>query len=61
LTRPILAITRSLAILLYGVQPNDPATFAGVAILFAIVTAAAAYAPARRAMRVDPVTALRHE
>ncbi|MDE3136256.1 MAG: ABC transporter permease, partial [Acidobacteriota bacterium] len=56
-----LALTRSLAILLYGVRPDDPLTFAGVAILFAIVAAAAAYAPARRAMRVDPVTALRSE
>ncbi len=56
-----VGITRSLAFLLYGVEPGDPATFIGVAILFSGVAAAACWIPARRAMRVDPMTALRYE
>ena len=56
-----LAVTRSLAAVLYGVSPNDAATFIGVTILFGIVAAAAGYIPARRAMRVDPMVALRYE
>jgi putative ABC transport system permease protein len=47
--------------LLYDVPPNDPITFAAVAILLMIVALAASYIPARRAMRVDPMVALRHE
>jgi predicted permease len=54
-------VTRSLATMLYGVTTNDPATFTGVAIFFAMVAAAATYLPARRAMRVDPIRALRYE
>jgi len=55
------AITRWLASELYGVGPMDPVTYVGVAIAMAAVTMFACYVPARRAMRVDPLIALRYE
>ena len=56
-----LALGRLLSGLLYGVTPTDPATFAAVAILVAAVALVAAWLPARRAARTDPLRALRHE
>ena len=56
-----LALTRLIASELYGVKPADPATLAGTVLLMFAIASLAAYIPARRATRVDPVMALRQE
>ncbi len=56
-----LALTRLLQKMLFGIEPTDPASFAAAAILMTAVGALAAWVPARRASRVDPIKALRCE
>jgi putative ABC transport system permease protein len=56
-----LLLSRLMAKLLYGVQPIDPATFGAVAVGLGVVAMLACYVPARRAMHIDPMAALRHE
>jgi putative ABC transport system permease protein len=56
-----LALTRYLESQLFGLSSTDPVTFAAAALFLALVGIVAAYLPARRATRVDPVTALRYE
>ncbi len=54
-------VARLLATQLYGISPVDSVTYISVAVLVAIVTLAACYVPARRAMQVDPMVALRYD
>jgi ABC-type antimicrobial peptide transport system permease subunit len=56
-----LALSRLITTLLYGVYPNDPLSFAAIALLLAAVAFLATWLPARRATRIDPLSALRHE
>jgi ABC-type antimicrobial peptide transport system permease subunit len=56
-----LATTRLVSTLLFDLSPNDPATIAAAVLLMIAVAALAGYMPARRASRIDPMTALRCE
>ena len=54
-------VTRGIRSLLFNVSPTDPITFAGVSLLLVLVAVLASWLPARRAMKVDPMEALRYE
>jgi putative ABC transport system permease protein len=53
--------TRFLQTMLFGITPLDPSTFIAVSVTFGVVAIIAAYAPARRATKIDPMVALRWE
>jgi ABC-type antimicrobial peptide transport system permease subunit len=55
------ALTRFVRTMLYGIQPTDPTTLIAATVILLAIAIAAAYGPARRASRIDPMQALRHE
>ena len=57
----ILVLSKAMKIIVYGIEPNDPLTMIGSAMLMITVAALAAWIPARRAAKVDPMEALRYE
>jgi putative ABC transport system permease protein len=56
-----LGVTRVIASQIWGISPHDPLTITGVVVVMALAASAACYFPARRAMNVDPMVALRYE
>jgi putative ABC transport system permease protein len=56
-----LGLSRVMKAVLYQVEPTDPATFALVTLMLGLVALVANYVPARRATRIDPLSALRHD
>jgi ABC-type antimicrobial peptide transport system permease subunit len=56
-----LLLTRAMTNFLFGVRPTDPVTFVSVAMFLIVIALLACYVPARRATRIDPMTALRWE
>jgi putative ABC transport system permease protein len=56
-----IALSRTLSGVLYGIKPTDPLTFGAVSLVLIIISLMACAAPARRAIRVDPLVALRYE
>ena len=56
-----IAIARALRSLLFGITPTDPVSLGGIVLILLLTSSLACYLPARRAARVDPMVALRHE
>jgi len=56
-----VAMTRAIAALLFDVSPRDPATLVALSLALSVIAMLACYVPARRATRVDPIRALRHD
>jgi putative ABC transport system permease protein len=56
-----LLVSKLMAQMLYGVRPTDPVTFGGVAVVLGAAALVATLVPARRAIRIDPMEALRNE